>query len=280
MIDNNAIASNNLSNNNVASGNFSQNTLISFDGLFKGLENTVGLFIPTLRNALVERYRAETFYRIGLKAEEIIGLLGIETKPIPPKAALPLFEKASLEHDENMYDLWAKLLVSAANDYNPIQIQYAELLSKIGSNEARLLLKMYNVQSKSLAFRAFGGNMDKFANDFVFFNSERFIYKNIEIKALQTLNNIRKFVNIPSIVFVKLKHCFKKLTTKAEKDFRGYAKEIQDISKEFDSKENQLSLRVLIELGLVKNCASIYPTITMLGYELINELEKYSTGNT
>ena len=146
MIDNNAIASNNLSSNNIASGNLSQNTLISFGGLFKGLENTVGVFVPTLRNALVERYRAETFYRIGLKAEEIIKILGIETKPIPPKAALPMFEKASLEHDENMYDLWAKLLVATSNDYNPISMQYSDILSKIGFEEAQLLKRIYDKQ--------------------------------------------------------------------------------------------------------------------------------------
>lgn len=137
------IVSENLSNNEVISGNFSQNKLIDFDVDFNGLEKTVSLFFPSVRNAFVERYKAETFLKIGLKAQDIIDRLGIEVKPIPPKAALPLFEKMSLEHEEDMYDLWAKLLVNASIGYDPMQIQYAEILSKIGSNEARLLKDVF-----------------------------------------------------------------------------------------------------------------------------------------
>ena len=139
MLDNNKTASDNLSNNEIASGNFNQNTLASFEGVFNGLEKSVGLFFPSVRNAMVERYRAETFLKIGSKAQDIIEKLGLEVKPIPPKAALPLFEKMTLEHEPEMYQAWAKLLVASAENYNPIQMQYADILSQIGSKEAKLL---------------------------------------------------------------------------------------------------------------------------------------------
>ena len=81
MIDKNTINSNNLSNNNVASDNFSQNTLISFNADFNGLEKTVGLLFPSIRNALVERYRAETTYLIFEEAMKIIKNNNLEVKP-------------------------------------------------------------------------------------------------------------------------------------------------------------------------------------------------------
>lgn len=142
------ILNENLSNNEIVSGNFSENKLVNFDVDFNGLEKSVGIFFPSVRNAMVERFRAETFYKIGFKAQDIINHLGIEAKPIPPKAALPLFEKMSLEHEEEMYDMWAKLLVASTNEYNPIQIQYADILSQIGNKEAKLLKDIYKLQIK------------------------------------------------------------------------------------------------------------------------------------
>ena len=138
--------SDNLSNNEVVSGNFSQNTLINFNADFNGLEKTIGIFFPAVRNAMVERYRAETTLKIGFKAQEIIEQLKLETQPIPPKAAFPLFDKLSLEHEEDMYEIWAKLLVAASDEYNPIYNYYSEILSKIGIKEARILLDIYNKQ--------------------------------------------------------------------------------------------------------------------------------------
>ncbi len=143
-LNNNAIAS----NNNIGSDNFSQNTLMSFNGCFNNIADAIAMFFPSMREAKVERYRAETFYRIGLKAEHIIKILGIQINPIPPKGAIPLFDKLSLEHEEKMHDLWAKLLVEAATSYNPIQLQYAEILSQISSEEAILLKEIYQKQSQ------------------------------------------------------------------------------------------------------------------------------------
>ena len=142
-LNDNAVASNNIGNDN-----FSKNSLFSFINCFNGLDKTIALLFPSIRDAMVERYRAETLYKIGIKATDILQILGISAKPIPPKGAIPLFDKLSLEYEEDMYDVWAKLLVEAATEYNPIQLQYADILSKIGSNEAKLLKEVYQKQKQ------------------------------------------------------------------------------------------------------------------------------------
>ena len=275
---NNRILNDNLANNSVdvASGNFSQNKLVNFDIDFKGLEKSIGLFFPSIRNAMVERYQAETTMIVLNKAIKLIQDNGLDIKPIPPKIALPLFNKLSIEHETDMYDLWAKLLVSASDSSNPVLIQYSEILSKIGSKEAHLLLEMYRNQSSQITFKACGGNIEKYSIGLEYFNSERTMYKNIEIKIIQTLRDIRKIVNVQTLIAIKIKHCFRKLTTQAVKNYRSYAVPLYDMSEKYNIKENKTSLRVLSELGLVKYYSAHYPVITEFGCELIEELEKYN----
>lgn len=57
-----------------------------------------------------------------------------------------MFDKLSIEHEEDMYDLWAKLLLDTSSKYTPIKIQYAEILSKIGGQEAKLLNAIFKYQ--------------------------------------------------------------------------------------------------------------------------------------
>lgn len=121
----------------------SKNTLLNFNLSFKGLSDVVALFFPSMREAMVERYRAETIAKIGGIANNIARDANIEINPIPPKMSLPLIEKMSLEHEEDMYDMWARLLVASGKEYNPIQIQYIDILSKLGNFEAKLLKDVY-----------------------------------------------------------------------------------------------------------------------------------------
>lgn len=279
MIDNNTTDSNNLSNNQVASDNFSQNTLVSFNADFNGLEKTVGLLIPSVRNAIVERYRAETTCIILEKAIKIIRDNGLEVKPIPAKIALPLFDKLSLEHEEEMYDLWAKLLVSSTLNYDPISIYYAEILSKISSKEAKLLLEMYKIQTQYVSFKAYSGKMAKYSKELEYHNTARFIFKSLQIKVLDTLSYIRKFYNIPKPIYIKLKHCFKKLTTRAEKDFRGYANDLYKMAMPFDKQEYRHSLEILSSIGLVLGEPIEIPILTKVGYEMVKTLERNSKEN-
>ena len=83
------------------------------------------------------------------RAKDIKDKFGIDITPPPLKFSIPFIKQAACEHEEDMYDVWAKLLVEAATEYNPILLQYVDILSKIGSNEAKLLKEIYQKQLKS-----------------------------------------------------------------------------------------------------------------------------------
>lgn len=80
------------------------------------------------------------------RAKDIKDKFGIDITPPPLKFSIPFIKQAACEHEEDMYDVWAKLLVEAATEYNPILLQYVDILSKIGSNEAKLLKKIFYSQ--------------------------------------------------------------------------------------------------------------------------------------
>lgn len=97
---------------------------------------------------LAVKFRAATLGTVCEFANKYASQLGVDIKPTPPKFLLPFIEKASLEDDDELKKKWAKLLVAAGNEYNPIHIQYSEILSQIGSDEAKLLKKIYDHQNK------------------------------------------------------------------------------------------------------------------------------------
>lgn len=265
----NNFASENLSNNEIASGNFSQNTLVRFDGILNGLEKAVALFIPSMRNAFVERYRAETFLKIGLKAQDITKELDIEINPVPPKASLPLFEKMSLEHEEYMHDIWAKLLVSTSERYNPIQIQYAEILSKIGSQEAKILKEIYNYQKgEKHLYSDIEDEMKDYNEKCIIADAANDIYENMEVGELfedegkYTLNKNSNtpeiYINVPYPENVSL----------------------YDRLYLFDFTIcEETGLDLLEKLNLIKkyiDSGDICLVLTDYGYDFVNSLEKYN----
>lgn len=97
---------------------------------------------------LTTKFRLATFNAICEYANKIAENTGIQIQPTPPKFLLPFIEKASLEDDIELQQQWAKLLVSAGKDYNPLHIQYSEILSQISSCEAKLLKEIYQHQNR------------------------------------------------------------------------------------------------------------------------------------
>ena len=124
----------------------SENNLLNLDT--KGLSDWLALFFPEVRKALVEGMRADTLMKIGLKTDEICTILGIERNSVPLKVALPLLTKASLEHEEEMLEVWAKLLASTLKSSSPVHIRYADILSQIGAYEAHFLKEVYEYQNE------------------------------------------------------------------------------------------------------------------------------------
>ncbi|WP_198116910.1 Abi-alpha family protein [Massilia rhizosphaerae] len=73
--------------------------------------------------------------------------LSAPTRAIPLNLAVPLLEAASLEEDDHLQDLWARLLVNASNDRSPLTLQraYIAILEQITPLEAAVLEKIYSL---------------------------------------------------------------------------------------------------------------------------------------
>jgi len=159
------------SNNKIGSDNTIKNSLINFDNDFSGLKDTVALFFPSIRNEMILRYRAETIAKIGLEAYSIAKNENVQLKPIPAKMALPLVEKMSLEHEPDMYEKWAKLLIATCVNLNPINQQYAEILSNLNNQSAKFLKEIYKNQPDPDMESKFDESINKYKFQ-VYYNNE------------------------------------------------------------------------------------------------------------
>ena len=106
------------------------------------IEQGMGIFEDKLKYMRWERQ-----VRLMQRAEQIQIESGW-TEPnraIPLKLAVPLLEAASLEDDDYLQDLWARLLVNAANGHSHMTLQraYISVLEQITSLEAAILQKIY-----------------------------------------------------------------------------------------------------------------------------------------
>ena len=149
------------SDNKIASNNVIKNSLINFDVDFNGLKDIISLFFPSIRHEIILRYRAETIAKIGIEAYKIAHNNDIQIIPIPPKIALPLIEKMSLEHEPDMFEKWAKLLIATGVNPNPKHQQYADILSNLDNHNASLLDKIYSNQTKPDAEKEYNEYIDK-----------------------------------------------------------------------------------------------------------------------
>jgi hypothetical protein len=147
--------------NKVASENKIKVALINLDVDFNGLKDVIASFFPSMRNEILIRYRAETIAKIGLEAYKIAKNENIPINPIPPKIALPLIEKMSLEHEVDMYEKWARLLIAAGVNSNPIHQQFADILSNLDNHSANFLKEIYTHPSEPNAENDFDEYIDK-----------------------------------------------------------------------------------------------------------------------
>ncbi len=81
------------------------------------------------------------------EVNRILGQRGIHnTRAVPPKLALPIFEESSLEEDETLHSMWNCLLANAMDTTFQHEIRYAyvEILKNLTSLDARLLRYLYD----------------------------------------------------------------------------------------------------------------------------------------
>jgi len=80
------------------------------------------------------------FLTIAKKARERAELEKIELHPVPMKMLVPFLEKASLEDvDKELQYRWAALLLSASKEYQATHLTFIDILSRMSSNELKLL---------------------------------------------------------------------------------------------------------------------------------------------
>lgn len=105
-------------------------------------------FKPPLKQAVgmltdrLEYSRWERQQRLGMRAAEFLKVKGLRapTRPLPASIALPLIEAATLEEDDDLQDIWARLLVNGADASAPeIRRAYISILESLNGPFYRLL---------------------------------------------------------------------------------------------------------------------------------------------
>ena len=106
--------------------------------------------------------REDVLFEIAKKARARAVLEEVELHPVPTKLLVPFIEKASLEDlDKDMQDRWAALLLSASKEYHARHLTFVDILTRLSSDELRLLEEI------CFSFKGFpetyypGGHMDE-----------------------------------------------------------------------------------------------------------------------
>lgn len=104
----------------------------------KGAENLGGAF-----SDWAAVYRHQNALKLADKVEEIHRKRKIvgKTIPIPPRLSIPLLEKATLENDETLIDMWAGLIANAMDSTSSVQARrtFIELLNSLEPVDALVL---------------------------------------------------------------------------------------------------------------------------------------------
>jgi len=106
------------------------------------VEDAVGIVSDRLRY-----YRLKQLFTLRDKVEELHRQRGIESpRPLPPKLAIPLLEAATLEENEPLHDLWARLLATGMDPARPqIQRSFISILQEFEPIDAKLFLFLWDI---------------------------------------------------------------------------------------------------------------------------------------
>jgi len=108
------------------------------------LEQGIGIFEDKLKYMRWERQ-----LRLMQRATELAKNLGlaVPSRAVPMKLAIPLLQAASLEDDDFLQDMWARLLVNASDAQSGIELKrtYIDILERLMPLEAQILEKIYQL---------------------------------------------------------------------------------------------------------------------------------------
>ncbi len=109
----------------------------------ESIDATCGMLADTLKYKRWERQ-----IMLVEKAERLINDKGLSNRSIPisPKLALPVFQNASLEDDDLLHDLYAKLLVTAIDpEVQTRRTAFAEIIRQLEPIDVNILQAMYTI---------------------------------------------------------------------------------------------------------------------------------------
>ena len=108
------------------------------------LEQATGIVEDHLRYIRWERQQRLMDRAIRFAKEQA---LPPPDKSIPLKNAIPLFLHATIEEDDYLQDMWARLLVNGTNEATGINLErsFIEILAQISHLEARILQTIYKL---------------------------------------------------------------------------------------------------------------------------------------
>jgi len=110
--------------------------------------------INEITGIITDKLRFIRWRRIVQMADDVNKILEEkkieDTRAVPPKIALPIFEESSLEDDPNLQYLWNHLLANAMNpDFNDeIRYGFTEMIKNITGIEALILREFYSIMEK------------------------------------------------------------------------------------------------------------------------------------
>jgi len=147
------------------------------------------------KRQLLRLQQEETLTKIAHRAIAKMKARQISPKRVPIKFLVPFLEKASLEdEDSELVELWANLLASAAEEYNPHYIHFANIISEMSAQQAQVFTNIIGTHDASeLGFALDNLLLTRFLHNFM----EDYLTN--ELRALPeeptSLRTMWKFVN-------------------------------------------------------------------------------------
>jgi hypothetical protein len=104
-----------------------------------------------LRRAQLRLQREDVLAEIARRARIGLKKSTAELKPIQNKFLVPFLEKASLEDEKSsLMDMWAGLLVSAAQGGSSQHIHFVSIISQLSQKQGELFVKLVHTKSEHL----------------------------------------------------------------------------------------------------------------------------------
>ncbi|XOF33518.1 MAG: Abi-alpha family protein [Candidatus Electrothrix sp. YB6] len=114
------------------------------------LDRLLGPSVDEAGYLLADRIKFRRFrnqVKILQKSEELLESAGIEARQVPLQTLVPLIEKASLEEDPTLQEMWAQLIANAATSDARAGLHRlcVHILSSISPAEAKVLERVFGL---------------------------------------------------------------------------------------------------------------------------------------